>query len=62
MELYRATKNLTYNNAQKNANCIPGNGNASNGRCCKKGQLFQFYNTFTHECCDNGDIAESNTC
>ena len=62
LELYRATKKLTYNKAEENANCITGNDNLGKTDCCQKGQLFKFYNTDTHECCGNGDIALSNTC
>merc|ERR1712130_732421 len=49
--------NLNYNS------CSNGSSSGSSpGGCCKLGELYQFYNTGTHQCCTNGEVALSNQC
>ena len=68
MELWRATINLTYDTNQENAECEassssgpPGPPGPPSTGCCPRGQLLQFYNTNSHECCD-GYVITTNTC
>jgi len=49
--------NLNYNS------CSNGSSSGSSpGGCCKLGELYQFYNTATHQCCTNGEVALTNQC
>ena len=64
-ELRRATIDLTYDTNQENAECEASSpsgppGPSSTG-CCPMGQLLQFYNTNSHECCA-GTVVDTNTC
>lgn len=65
MAFFKAVSKLTLNPKMNNAKCVfPNLGGAGNGygTCCKKSQLSIFYNSKTHDCCDNGEVASAGEC
>ena len=58
VEVHWNSKNMNYKS------CVVSSGVAADVEpaCCKKSELFTYYNKKTHSCCTGGEVAKNGEC